>query len=188
MAGQRIRTAVRVQGIVQGVGFRPFVYSLATGLGLSGLVGNDVDGVFVEVEGPRAAVDEFLLALQRDAPPLARIERVTAAAMPPAGTASFQIVASGPDGRRRTLVAADTATCADCLVELFDPNDRRYLYPFINCTNCGPRFSIIEGLPYDRPNTSMKKFTMCPECEREYHDPNDRRFHAQPNACPKCGP
>src|SRR6516225_10899149 len=121
-----IRTAVRVEGIVQGVGFRPFVYSLATGLGLGGLVGNDVDGVFAEVEGPAAAVREFLLSLERDAPPLARIERITTAAIAPAGTTSFRIVASGPGGRRRTLVAADTATCADCLREMADPADRRF--------------------------------------------------------------
>ena len=127
-----IRTAVRVEGIVQGVGFRPFVYSLATGLGLGGLVGNDVDGVFAEVEGPPAAVREFLSALGQKAPPLARIERITTTAMTPAGSPSFTIVASDPAGARRTLVAADTATCADCLRELTDPADRRYRYPFIN--------------------------------------------------------
>ena len=138
-----IRTAIRVEGIVQGVGFRPFVYSLATGLGLGGLVGNDVDGVFAEVEGPPTAVREFLRSLEASAPPLARIERITATDMPPAGTAAFRIVASDPAGARRTLVAADTATCADCLRELSDPADRRFGYPFINCTNCGPRFTIV---------------------------------------------
>jgi hydrogenase maturation protein HypF len=188
---QVIRTALRVEGIVQGVGFRPFVYSLATGLGLGGLVGNDVDGVFAEIEGPPAAVGEFLRRLEREAPPLARIERVTTSAMTPAGTASFTIAPSGPsalDGRRATLVAADTATCADCLRELSDPADRRYRYPFINCTNCGPRFTIVRDVPYDRPLTTMAGFAMCGPCAAEYHDPADRRYHAQPVCCPACGP
>ncbi|MGB6618630.1 MAG: acylphosphatase, partial [Trebonia sp.] len=185
---QVIRTALRVEGIVQGVGFRPFVYSLATGLGLGGLVGNDVDGVFAEIEGPPATVREFLRRLEREAPPLARIERVTTSAMPPAGTASFTIAPSGPAGRRRTLVAADTATCADCLRELSDPADRRYRYPFINCTNCGPRFTIVRDVPYDRPLTTMAGFAMCQPCAAEYHDPADRRYHAQPTCCPACGP
>jgi len=215
-----IRTAVRVEGVVQGVGFRPFVYTLATGLGLVGHVGNDLDGVFVEVEGPVAAVGEFLLLLERDAPPLARIERVTTRAIAPRRSASFAIAASepagpagptspagpagpaGPDGptgpdrptgpgragRRRTLVSADTATCADCLRELADPADRRFGYPFINCTNCGPRFTIVRDVPYDRPLTTMAAFAMCEPCAAEYHDPADRRFHAQPTCCPACGP
>jgi hydrogenase maturation protein HypF len=185
---QVIRTAIRVEGIVQGVGFRPYVYSLATGLGLSGLVGNDLDGVFAEVEGPAAAVREFLRRLEPEAPPLASIERVSTAPMPPAGTASFQIVRSEPEGRRRTLVAADTATCADCLRELDDPADRRFRYPFINCTNCGPRFTIVRDVPYDRPFTTMADFAMCEQCAAEYHDPADRRYHAQPTCCPDCGP
>ena len=192
-----IRTAVRVEGVVQGVGFRPFVYTLATGLGLTGLVGNDLDGVFVEVEGPLAAVSEFLLLLERDAPPLARIERVTTRAITPRRSASFAIAASeaaeppgpgGAAGRRRTLVSADTATCADCLRELIDPADRRFGYPFINCTNCGPRFTIVRDVPYDRPLTTMAAFAMCEQCAAEYHDPADRRFHAQPTCCPACGP
>src|SRR5271166_2814517 len=192
-----IRTAVRVEGIVQGVGFRPFVYTLATGLGLTGLVGNDLDGVFVEVEGPEAAVSEFLLLLERDAPPLARIERVTTRAIAPRRSASFTIAASEPPGHmgpgwsarwRRTLVSADTATCADCLRELADPADRRFGYPFINCTNCGPRFTIVRDVPYDRPLTTMAAFAMCEPCAAEYHDPADRRFHAQPTCCPACGP
>ncbi|HMD94820.1 MAG TPA: carbamoyltransferase HypF [Trebonia sp.] len=183
-----VRVAVRVEGIVQGVGFRPFVYSLATGLGLGGLVGNDVDGVFAEVEGPPGAVREFLLSLERDAPPLARIERITTTSIASAGTASFRIVASGPDGQRRTLVAADTATCPDCLRELSDPADRRFRYPFINCTNCGPRFTIVRDVPYDRPLTTMAGFAMCALCAAEYHDPANRRFHAQPACCPACGP
>ncbi len=183
-----MRTAVRVEGIVQGVGFRPFVYSLASRLGLGGFVGNDVDGVFAEVEGDPAAVREFLRALIRDAPPLARVERVTAAPLGPAGTASFQIVASEPAGRRRALIAADTATCADCLRELADPSDPRFRYPFINCTNCGPRFTIVRDVPYDRPLTTMSAFPMCERCAAEYHDPASRRFHAQPVCCPACGP
>ncbi len=185
---QRIRTAVRVEGIVQGVGFRPFVYALATRLGLGGLVGNDVDGVFAEVEGPLEAVREFLLSLERDAPPLARVDRVTARPLAPDGAASFAIVPSEPGGPRRALVPADTATCADCLSELADPADRRYRYPFINCTNCGPRFTIIRDVPYDRPLTTMAGFAMCGPCAAEYHDPADRRFHAQPVCCPGCGP
>ena len=183
-----IRTAIRVEGVVQGVGFRPFVYTLATGLGLTGLVGNDLDGVFVEVEGPAAAVGEFLLLLERDAPPLARIERVTTRAITPTRSASFAIAASGSAGPRRTLVPSDTATCADCLRELSDPADRRFGYPFINCTNCGPRFTIVRDVPYDRPLTTMATFAMCEPCAAEYHDPADRRFHAQPTCCPACGP
>jgi hydrogenase maturation protein HypF len=186
--GSPVRTAVRVEGVVQGVGFRPFVYALAARLGLAGLVGNDVDGVFAEVEGAPAATAEFLRALTRDAPPLARVERVTATRMAPTGAAAFEIVASEPAGRRRTLIAADSATCADCLRELADPSDRRFRYPFINCTNCGPRFTIVKDVPYDRPLTTMAGFTMCEECAAEYHDPANRRFHAQPACCPACGP
>ena len=186
--GSPVRTAVRVEGIVQGVGFRPFVYALAARLGLAGLVGNDVDGVFAEVEGSPAATAEFLRALERDAPPLARVERVTASRMAPTGAASFEIVASEPAGRRRTLVAADSATCADCLRELADPADRRFRYPFINCTNCGPRFTIVKDVPYDRPLTTMAGFPLCEHCAAEYHDPANRRFHAQPLCCPACGP
>jgi hydrogenase maturation protein HypF len=185
---QLIRMAIRAEGIVQGVGFRPFVYTLATGLGLTGHVGNDADGVFAEIEGPAAAVSKFLLALERDAPPLARIERVTATAITPRGSPSFAIAASGPAGRPNTGVSADTATCADCLRELADPADRRFGYPFINCTNCGPRFTIIRDVPYDRPLTTMAAFEMCGPCAAEYHDPADRRFHAQPTCCPACGP
>jgi hydrogenase maturation protein HypF len=183
-----VRTAVRVEGVVQGVGFRPFVYALASGLGLTGLVGNDVDGVFAEVEGPPAAVAEFLRRLERDAPPLARIERVTATDVTPLRSASFVIAPSAAHGPRRTLVSADTATCADCLRELADPADRRFGYPFINCTNCGPRFTIVRDVPYDRPLTTMAPFAMCERCAAEYHDPADRRFHAQPTCCPACGP
>ena len=185
---ERVRTAIRVEGVVQGVGFRPFVYGLATSLGLYGLVGNDVDGVFAEVEGESEAVARFLVLLEQRTPPLARIERVTTAAMPPAGSAEFVIVASQPGGPRRALVSADSATCDDCLRELADPADRRYRYPFINCTNCGPRFTIVRDVPYDRPFTTMSGFAMCAACAAEYRDPGDRRFHAQPVCCPACGP
>ncbi len=183
-----VRTSIRVEGVVQGVGFRPFVYSLATRLGLAGWVGNDVDGVFAEVEGPAEQIRDFLAALERDAPPLARVERVSARPVAPEGRPGFAIVASDTAGPRRALVSADTATCADCLRELADPADRRFGYPFINCTNCGPRFTIVRDVPYDRPLTTMAGFAMCAACAAEYHDPANRRFHAQPVCCPACGP
>jgi hydrogenase maturation protein HypF len=185
---QRVRTAIRVEGTVQGVGFRPFVHSLARRLGLGGVVGNDSGGVFAEVEGSPSAVRKFILALENEAPPLARIDRITTRNIAPNGSDSFAIAPSRPGGARRTLVSADTATCADCLAELADPADRRFGYPFINCTNCGPRFTIVRDVPYDRPLTTMAGFTMCAPCAAEYHDPADRRFHAQPTCCPACGP
>jgi hydrogenase maturation protein HypF len=184
----RVRTGIRVEGVVQGVGFRPFVYSLATSLGLAGLVGNDVDGVFAEIEGSPEAVAKCLVLLEQEAPPLARIERVVTRALGVTGAAGFVIAPSVRGGQRRTLVSADSATCDDCLRELADPADRRYQYPFINCTNCGPRFTIVRDVPYDRPLTTMSGFAMCPRCTFEYHDPADRRFHAQPVCCPACGP
>jgi hydrogenase maturation protein HypF len=182
------RTRVRVEGIVQGVGFRPFVHALAGRLGLAGLVGNDAGGVFVEVEGSGEAVERFLAALSREAPPLAVIERVTATPLAPTGSRGFAIAASQAGGERQALVSPDTATCTDCLRELADPGDRRHRYPFINCTNCGPRFTIVRDVPYDRPATTMAGFAMCADCAGEYHDPADRRFHAQPVCCPACGP
>jgi hydrogenase maturation protein HypF len=182
------RTRVRVEGIVQGVGFRPFVHALAGRLGLAGLVGNDAGGVFVEVEGAAETVGRFLEALAAEAPPLAVIERVTATPLAPTGAAGFEIAPSRDGGERHALVSPDTATCADCLAELADPTDRRYRYPFINCTNCGPRFTIVRDVPYDRPATTMAGFAMCADCAREYQDPADRRFHAQPVCCPACGP
>jgi hydrogenase maturation protein HypF len=188
MDGGRVRSRLRVEGIVQGVGFRPFVHGLATRLGLAGLVGNDVHGVFVEVEGSEVAVEAFRAGLQREAPPLAVIERVTAVPMPANGASGFEIVASRGSGERSAPVSPDTATCADCLADLADPGDRRYRYPFTNCTNCGPRFTIVRDVPYDRPNTTMAGFAMCPACTAEYLDPADRRFHAQPTCCPACGP
>ncbi|NBE97713.1 carbamoyltransferase HypF [Nonomuraea sp. KC401] len=182
---------VRVEGVVQGVGFRPFVHGLATRLGLAGRVGNDARGVFVELDGDRDGIAEFLTRLERDAPPLAAIERVTvtrggrAAA---SGDGRFLIVASERSEAPRTLVSPDIATCADCLAELADPADRRYRYPFVNCVNCGPRLTITRALPYDRPLTTMAGFALCEACLAEYHDPADRRFHAQPVCCPACGP
>ncbi|GDY28748.1 carbamoyltransferase HypF [Gandjariella thermophila] len=183
-----VRVEVRVEGIVQGVGFRPFVHALATRYGLAGRVGNDVSGVFVEAEGARSAVAEFLAAMERDRPPLAVIERLVVTEAAPTGAGEFVIVPSEAGGPRRTPVSADAATCADCLRELADPTDRRYRYPFVNCTNCGPRFTIVRGVPYDRPLTTMAGFAMCAECAAEYHDPANRRFHAQPTCCPACGP
>ncbi|QUQ64955.1 hydrogenase maturation protein HypF [Kutzneria sp. CA-103260] len=185
---RRIRRDVRVDGVVQGVGFRPYVHALATRLRLAGRVGNDVAGVFVEVEGAPEDVGEFLAALPRDAPPLARIEHIHVREAALRGAAGFQIAASDAHGVRNTLVSADSATCEDCLRELFDPHDRRYRYPFVNCTNCGPRFTIVRDVPYDRPLTTMAGFTLCALCRAEYEDPADRRFHAQPTCCPACGP
>jgi hydrogenase maturation protein HypF len=189
---QRVRKAVRVEGIVQGVGFRPYVYALAVGLNLGGLVGNDADGVFAEVEGTAPAVAEFLDRLEREAPPLARVDGVRSWVVAPTGSATFTIVASLPGeaagGPRRALVSPDTATCAGCLGELADPADRRFGYPFINCTNCGPRFTIVRDVPYDRARTTMGPFTMCAACAAEYRDPANRRFHAEPVCCPGCGP
>jgi hydrogenase maturation protein HypF len=184
----RVRTEVRVEGVVQGVGFRPFVYALANRLGLAGLVGNDVHGVFVEVEGSAARVEDFLTALRADAPPLASVERVATRDIPTTGAPGFSIVASPAGGERAALVSSDSSTCADCLRELADPADRRFGYPFLNCTNCGPRFTIVRDVPYDRPFTTMAAFAMCADCAAEYHDPADRRFHAQPTCCPACGP
>ena len=182
------RVRARIEGTVQGVGFRPFVYRLASELELAGFVLNDERGVLVEVEGGESAVDGFLRRLADEAPPLAAIEAVVPRDVAPAGERGFRILASPHGGEPAALVSPDTATCEDCLRELFDPADRRYRYPFVNCTNCGPRFTIVRGVPYDRPFTTMAGFELCPRCAAEYEDPADRRFHAQPNACPECGP
>jgi len=179
---------VSISGVVQGVGFRPFVYNLALRLGLHGWVLNHSGGVDLEVEGPPEALDTFVAALTAEAPPLARIEALAARAIPTQGLAGFQIRHSERQEGRYQLISPDVATCPDCLRELLDPDDRRYRYPFTNCTNCGPRFTIIADIPYDRPNTTMRVFPLCPDCQREYGDPSNRRFHAQPNACPVCGP
>ena len=182
------RIHVRVEGTVQGVGFRPYVYRLAGDLGLAGFVLNDARGVLLEVEGASTDVERFLARLAAEAPPLAAIERVEAEDREPVGHSGFQIVESRNGGVPDAHVTPDTATCADCLEEILDPRDRRFRYPFTNCTNCGPRFTIVQGVPYDRPLTTMSGFRMCSLCKAEYDDPANRRFHAQPNACPECGP
>jgi len=184
----RTRTRVRVKGTVQGVGFRPFVYRLAGELELGGYVRNDSNGLTIEVEGAAAAIDAFLSRLTAEAPPLSVIEGVVRESLKATGERGFRIVTSVSLGPPDAAVSPDIATCDECLAELVDPADRRYRYPFVNCTNCGPRFTITRGVPYDRPLTTMAGFRMCPECLREYEDPGDRRFHAQPNACPACGP
>ena len=183
-----LRRLIQVRGVVQGVGFRPFVYRLAREEELAGFVGNDTDGVTIEIEGPSTWVEAFLARLRSQAPPLSRIDSVVVSELAATGETGFRILASERLGRVSTGIPADAATCPDCLRELLDPQDRRYRYPFLNCTNCGPRFTITRQIPYDRPQTSMAKFPMCPACQREYDDPLNRRFHAQPNACWECGP
>jgi hydrogenase maturation protein HypF len=182
------RLRVEIHGAVQGVGFRPFVYRLATELSLTGWVINDAQGVFIEVEGPAPVVRRFSERLPAEVPPRAIVQTITTAWLAPAGFTRFEIRHSDNSGAKTVLVLPDIATCPDCLAEVHDPANRRFGYPFTNCTNCGPRFTIIEALPYDRPNTTMRRFTLCPNCQTEYEDPLDRRFHAQPNACPACGP
>jgi hydrogenase maturation protein HypF len=182
------RVRARVEGTVQGVGFRPYVYRLAGELGVAGHVLNDARGVVVEIEAPSETVERFLARLAIEAPPLATIERVVSEQLEELGEHGFSIRESPAGGEPRAAVTPDSATCVDCLAELFDPRDRRFRYPFVNCTNCGPRFTIVRDIPYDRPNTTMARFEMCPACRAEYLDPDNRRFHAQPNACPDCGP
>jgi hydrogenase maturation protein HypF len=183
-----MRVRARVEGTVQGVGFRPYVYRLSHELGLGGWVLNDSQGVLLEVEGGAHPVVEFFARLEAEAPPLALVERVVREDRLPEGDSEFTIRASPAAGRASAPITPDTATCEDCLRELFDPSNRRHRYPFINCTNCGPRFTIVRGVPYDRPLTTMAGFQMCADCRGEYEDPANRRFHAQPNACPVCGP
>jgi hydrogenase maturation protein HypF len=183
-----VRRALTVHGVVQGVGFRPFVHAAATARGLTGWVRNRTDGVRIEVEGPEPAVEDFVRALPREAPPAARIERVEVSEVPPRYEQAFRILGSDPGAPPRPTVPADLATCQECLTEVASPGERRFRYPFTNCTRCGPRWTIIESLPYDRPRTSMRGFAPCPDCEAEYRNPTDRRFHAQPIACPRCGP
>jgi hydrogenase maturation protein HypF len=182
------RELLAVRGVVQGVGFRPFVFRLASEENLSGFIGNSTGGVTIEIEGPSARVEAFRRRLEAEAPPLSRIDSVMVREVPPKGEKGFRIIASEASGHVSTGIPADAATCADCLRELLDPNDRRYRYPFLNCTNCGPRYTITRRIPYDRPQTSMARFTMCAACQAEYDDPTNRRFHAQPNACAVCGP
>ncbi|MEW6636695.1 MAG: carbamoyltransferase HypF, partial [Actinomycetota bacterium] len=184
----RERWEVSVRGIVQGVGFRPFIYALARRHGLAGVVRNDAEGVHIEAEGPPGELDLFLREIREEAPPLAVVEAVGWRPLAIRDEKEFRIEESREGLRRQALVSPDVATCGECLSELFDPADRRYRYPFTNCTNCGPRFTITRQVPYDRATTTMARFAMCPECRREYDDPADRRFHAQPNACPACGP
>jgi hydrogenase maturation protein HypF len=179
---------ISVRGVVQGVGFRPFVYQLAARYNLRGWVCNTSEDVRIEVEGATGDIERFLRGLREQAPPLAHIQDITVTPGRPAGYEKFEIRRSLTEAGKYQLVSPDIATCPDCLREIFDPADRRYRYPFTNCTSCGPRFTIIADIPYDRPNTTMRKFRMCPQCRKEYDDPLDRRFHAQPNACPVCGP
>jgi hydrogenase maturation protein HypF len=184
----RIRKAIEVTGIVQGVGFRPYVYRLALQRNLAGFITNTAAGVSIEVEGPAEAVDDFVSQLPVEVPRLARITQVAASDIPARAEGEFRILPSRPGENRRVLISPDVAICDDCLRELFDPSDRRFHYPFINCTNCGPRYTIVRDIPYDRARTSMAVFPMCADCQGEYDDPLNRRFHAQPNACWKCGP
>ena len=182
------RTRLRVTGTVQGVGFRPFVFHHAVALGLAGCVLNDSHGVLIDVEGAPEQIAELTRRVWEQAPPLARVSSVTAEDAPPVGSSGFRIADSDDAGSADVPICIDTATCPDCLAEVDDHEDRRYGYPFTNCTNCGPRYTIVTGVPYDRPNTTMAGFGLCDECRAEYDDPADRRFHAQPNACPACGP
>ena len=182
---QRLKVVVR--GAVQGVGFRPFIYRLAIEMGLAGWVLNSSSGVFLEVEGAPEKLRSFLLRIEREKPALASIQSLESLYLDATGYRGFEIRPS-VDGDKTALVLPDIATCADCRREIFDPHNRRHLYPFTNCTHCGPRFTIIESLPYDRKRTTMRRFKMCARCRAEYENPDDRRFHAQPNACPECGP
>ena len=182
------RRAIAVTGIVQGVGFRPFVHDLANRLGLPGFVRNESGGVLIEVEGESESLDRFVGELTASPPPLARIDDVRSSSRQPTGDRHFRIESSRHDGLSSIFVAADVGTCSDCLRELFDPGDRRYRYPFLNCTRCGPRLTIIREAPYDRQRTTMASFAMCAACRAEYEDSHDRRFHAQPIACRLCGP
>ncbi|NKE73285.1 carbamoyltransferase HypF [Nitrospiraceae bacterium HYJII51-Mn-bac16s-1-B09] len=182
------RRRIQLKGLLQGVGFRPFVFRLATDLGLSGAVWNGPEGVTIEIEGARPNLETFLLRIEQERPIHAVIDRIDSTPLDPIGEARFEIRESDCAGARETSVPPDLATCADCLRETLDPANRRYRYPFTNCTDCGPRFSMIESLPYDRSNTTMRHFPMCDACRMEYENPSDRRFHAEPNACPACGP
>ncbi|MET0197830.1 MAG: acylphosphatase, partial [Rhodococcus fascians] len=187
MAGRR-RLRVCVHGVVQGVGFRPFVYASAVSCGLSGSVRNDSSGAVIEVEGETGQIDAFLTHLRDRPPPLAVLESIKTRDIPVVGGTGFTIADTSRSPRGRTLASPDVAMCAECAAEQRDPTNRRYRHAFINCTNCGPRFTIIASLPYDRASTTMAPFPMCGDCAGEYHDPADRRFHAQPVCCPHCGP
>ncbi|NIQ59621.1 MAG: carbamoyltransferase HypF, partial [Gammaproteobacteria bacterium] len=177
-----------IRGAVQGVGFRPFLYRLAGRLQLAGWAQNTAQGVVVEVEGADADLRAFLVAVERDKPACARVAGLESTWLDAAGYTGFAIRESVASGDKSASLLPDIATCADCLAEVLDPGNRRWLYPFTNCTQCGPRYTVLESLPYDRPHTTMKHFTLCAACRAEYEDPGNRRFHAQPNACPDCGP
>jgi len=183
-----VRKQIQVRGIVQGVGFRPFVYRLAQRFHLHGHVRNTGDGVLMEVEGAAQPVEEFLARMACERPPLAQVSETVVTELKATGETGFSVHATREEQPQFTLVSPDLATCSDCLREFTDSRDGRFAYPFINCTNCGPRYSIIRDLPYDRPATSMAVFRMCPRCQAEYEDPGSRRFHAEPNACAACGP
>lgn len=180
--------SIFIKGIVQGVGFRPFIYNLAQKNQLNGWVRNTSSGVEIEISGTKKQIENFLNAIDRDSPPLSRIDSINSKAINRLNTSDFQILSSQPNAGEFMPISPDTSICQDCYNELFDPQNPRFRYPFINCTNCGPRFTIIKDIPYDRPNTSMEVFSMCDYCEKEYLDPINRRFHAQPIACPECGP
>lgn len=182
------RKLIQVQGLVQGVGFRPFIYNLAHKYGLSGRVSNTSKGVEIDIEGEEEDITDFISAVQEQPPRLAKIEKITTKDLPTGKHQNFQIITSKSEDDTLTLISPDVSLCQKCKAEILEVNNRRYNYPFTNCTNCGPRFSIIKDLPYDRRQTTMEQFKMCPECRAEYHNPEDRRFHAQPNACPDCGP
>ncbi|NOG46702.1 MAG: carbamoyltransferase HypF [Calditrichaeota bacterium] len=182
------RNRVQINGIVQGVGFRPFIYRIAKQCNLAGFINNDSDGVLIEVQGSKESLNEFLTLIKTEAPPLSKITNIEKNEIATNSDKIFQIVETKNKVTATTLISPDVSVCEDCLNELTDPNDRRFKYPFINCTNCGPRYTIVKSIPYDRPFTSMAVFPMCPACEKEYRNPEDRRFHAQPNACPDCGP
>jgi hydrogenase maturation protein HypF len=183
-----VRRLIHVSGLVQGVGFRPFVYHLASALELSGSVKNTASGVVIEVQGDTGSVEDFIVRLHNEAPPLAQVHQISLEELDCVDEDEFRITESRKGESVHTLISRDVAVCDDCLREMFDPQDRRFCYPFINCTNCGPRFTIVRSIPYDRPGTSMASFRMCEACQAEYDDPRSRRFHAQPNACPECGP
>ncbi|HEX9714364.1 MAG TPA: Sua5/YciO/YrdC/YwlC family protein, partial [Desulfurivibrionaceae bacterium] len=182
------RWKISVSGIVQGVGFRPFVYRLALARGLTGFVANTPEGVAIEAQGQAVQLEDFLAALWEEAPPLAQVNEIVSVPIPLGHEGEFVLRHSTASAPVSTLISPDVAVCEACLAEFFAPADRRFRYPFINCTNCGPRYTIVQRIPYDRPHTTMRGFTMCAPCRREYDDPANRRFHAQPNCCPDCGP
>ncbi|MGI8470030.1 MAG: acylphosphatase, partial [Pyrinomonadaceae bacterium] len=184
-----MRTQIQIRGIVQGVGFRPFVFALAAENALKGRVLNNPVGVLVDVEGDEKQIERFISELKTNPPPMSQIESIESKNYSNAvNYTDFRIVESESNGAKFMPISADIATCDDCLREMFDPQNRRFRYPFINCTNCGPRFTIIENVPYDRANTTMREFEMCDECRAEYENPLNRRFHAEPTCCANCGP